>query len=437
MIKSFSIKNYRSFGEETTIDFTQSNRKKNLLPNYLEAGRHSISATTVIYGANASGKSNLLRAFYALRWLVLNSASFKVNTSMFFYDPFKLQTDYDKNPVEFGIEFFAAGIRYKYSFSYTKQRVENERLSYFPGGSREALLFERKADSPIIFGENFKGERKTIERMTMPNQLFLSKAAENNSESCIPPFVFFSERLNVPTFPPSLDYKADMSIIKKLAEEPDSAFAKKLNALITSLDTGISFIQATKEKLGKIISTSNKPIPEELKQWFLDNLQYKIKAAHRYLVDENNAKTEKIVFFDIDNESSGTISLLNQGGLIIEALEKGQVLILDEFEKNLHPIITSYLLKLFHHPDLNPYHAQLIFATHDITLLNEDNFNRDQIWFTQKNEAGCTTLIRCSDIKGLRMNVPLDKWYLSGRLGGTAIINDNDFILSMLNDEKS
>ena len=100
-------------------------------------------------------------------------------------------------------------------------------------------------------------------------------------------------------------------------------------------------------------------------------------------------------------------------------------------KKNLHPIITSYLIKLFNEKIFNPKNAQLIFATHDVTQLNEELFNRDQVWFTQKNEFGVTELIRCSDIKGLRLNAPLDKWYVAGRLGGTAIINDTNFVMAM------
>ena len=104
-------------------------------------------------------------------------------------------------------------------------------------------------------------------------------------------------------------------------------------------------------------------------------------------------------------------------------------MIIDEFEKNLHPIITKFLIKLFHNTNVNNNKSQLIFATHDISQLDNDTFRRDQIWFTEKNEFGATELISLSDIKGVRDTVPYDKWYESGRLGGTPIINELDFIL--------
>lgn len=132
-----------------------------------------------------------------------------------------------------------------------------------------------------------------------------------------------------------------------------------------------------------------------------------------------------------DDESTGTRSLFVIGGIVLDALEEGKLLIVDEFEKNLHPAITEYLIKLFHNDITNPKNAQLVFATHDVTQLSNDNFRRDQIWFTQKDEYGATELFRASDIGGVRLNTPLDKWYASGRFGVTPIIDDSDFLIAM------
>jgi AAA15 family ATPase/GTPase len=115
----------------------------------------------------------------------------------------------------------------------------------------------------------------------------------------------------------------------------------------------------------------------------------------------------------------------------LDALDHGRVLVVDEFEKNLHPSITQFLIQLFHNPVVNPNNAQLIFATHDITQLSNDHFRRDQVWFTEKNEFGATSLFRCSDIQGIRLGTPLDKWYASGRFGATPIIDDVDFLIEM------
>ena len=427
MIKSIEVRNFRSIKDKVVLDFSKSNRKKGNLANYRSVSSISIASTAVIYGANASGKSNLLKAFKAITYLVLHSAKFTPGDTLGPYEPFKLSKNEDKPPCFIELEFFLDQTRYIYTLAYSKESIEQETLQYFPNG-REATLYNRIKGRDIHFGDYFIGEKKIIEKITLPNQLFLSKAAENNAESILPVFNFFKNNLKIYPF---LNQYNESSLerfyAKRLADEPDSAFAKKLNALICALDTGILSISAKETDWKDLKFPDN--LPESLRQKIQEDFKYKIKTTHEFF-DENNQKSG-LVDFDIEEESTGTRSLLSLGGIIIDALEKGLILVIDEFEKNLHPLITSYLIKLFHEKLFNPKGAQLIFATHDATQLDEDLFNRDQIWLTQKNEFGATEFIRCSAINGLRLHAPLDKWYLTGRLGGTAIINDTDFVMAL------
>lgn len=427
MIKSVLVKNFRSIRERLVLDLAKSNRKRAILPNYHHAGNIELASSTVIYGANASGKSNLLRALKALQYLVLNSSKFAPDDAITAYEPFRLVNSTLSAPVMIESEFFIENVRYLYSLQYSKNRVEFEKLIYYPSG-REALLFERTPGSEITFGVQFKGEKKIIEKLTLPNQLFLSKAAENNAESCLPVFHYFKSQLLVYPFLEQYDEsELERLYAKRLANEPHSMFSHRLNTLICALDTGIRSITARETDWKKV------PFPyyvqENLKQKFQEDFKFEIKTSHD-LYDDNNTIIGTAEF-DLRDESVGTRTLLPLAGIILESLEKGSVLVIDEFEKNLHPIIISYLIKLFSTELTNPKKAQLLFATHDISQINDELFNRDQIWFTQKNEFGETELFRCSDIKGLRLHAPLDKWYISGRLGGTAIINDTDFILAM------
>jgi hypothetical protein len=427
MIKSASIQNFRSIKDLITLDFSKSNRKKGGLSNYISISNIEIATSSVIYGANASGKSNLLRAFKALEYLVLNSAKFAPDEKLGPFEPFRLAKGFDKKMVNIELEFFIDQIRYIYSLVFGEKLIVQEKLLFFPMG-KEATLFNRVKGKEIQFGEYFKGEKKTIEKLTLPNQLFLSKAAENNAESALPVFHFFKNRIKVyPFLNQYYESGLERFYAKRLADEPESPFAKKLNALICALDTGINSISAKETDWNSVKFPDN--MPDNIRKKIQEDFKYEIKTVHE-LFDENN-KSSGLIDFDIDEESTGTRSLLSIGGIIIDALEKGSVLVIDEFEKNLHPIITSYLIKLFNEKTFNPKNAQLIFATHDLTQLNEELFNRDQVWFTQKNEFGATELIRCSDIKGLRLNAPLDKWYVAGRLGGTAIINDTNFVMAM------
>ena len=427
MIKSVSVRNFRSIKDQITLDLSKSKRKKGNLANYISIANTNIATTTIIYGANASGKSNILRAFKVLEFLVLNSAKFEPEDKLDTFEPFRLAEGSEKKPISIELEFFIDQIRYIYLIVFGKKIIEQEKLLFFPLG-KEAVLFNRINGKEIQFGEYFKGEKKTIEKLTLPNQLFLSKAAENNAESALPVYQFFKNRIKVYPFLNQYNESGlERFYAKRLADEPESPFAKKLNALICALDTGINSISAKETDWNSVKFPDN--MPDNVRKKIQEDFKYEIKTVHE-LFDESN-KSSGLIDFDIDEESTGTRSLLSIGGIIIDALEKGSVLVIDEFEKNLHPIITSYLIKLFNEKIFNPKNAQLIFATHDITQLNEDLFNRDQVWFTQKNEFGVTELIRCSDIKGLRLNTPLDKWYVAGRLGGTAIINDTNFVMAM------
>lgn len=427
MIKSIVIQNFRSIKSKVLLDLTKSSRKKATLQNYLNAGSFDISASTVIYGANASGKSNILRALKALQFLLLNSAKFTPDEPIPSYEPFRLVKDTVSAPVFLKVEFIIDSVRYFYSVSYTRLQIESEKLTYYPNG-REALLFDRVHGKDIVFGEYYIGEKKIIEKLTLPNQLFLSKATENNAESCLPVFHYFKSKLRVyPFLNQYNESELKRFYVKRLASDPSSNFSRKMSTLICALDTGIQSITARETDWTNNPSFS--VLPENLRTKTQENYKYEVKTIHNFY-DENNSIIGTAEF-DLSEESVGTRSLLPLAGIILDSLDRGSVLVIDEFEKNLHPLIVSYLIKLFSTQFTNPNRAQLLFATHDSSQLNDEIFNRDQIWFTQKNEFGETELFRCSDIKGLRLHTPLDKWYISGRLGGTAIIDDTDFLLAI------
>jgi hypothetical protein len=214
-----------------------------------------------------------------------------------------------------------------------------------------------------------------------------------------------------------------------LAEQQDSGVTIKLNAFICALDTWVLSVSSKEVDDQSFKFPDN--VPDEIKRKIQEDYKNDIKTTHPLFEGGKLVGNE---LFDVEDESTGTKSLLVIGGIILDSLETGRVLIVDEFEKNLHPSITSYLICLFHNPLTNPKNAQLIFATHDITQLANGAFMRDQIWFTEKNEFGVTELYACSDIKGIRTENPLDKWYASGKLEPTPIINDVDFLLKMQED---
>ncbi|MEZ4850272.1 MAG: ATP-binding protein [Bacteroidia bacterium] len=415
--------------DKTELIMTKTSLR-GLKSNTFEAGKNiKLVKSAIIFGPNASGKSGFLRAFKALEYLVLRSANFKPNEKIAPYEPYKLNTRQSSAPVNFEIEFVNK-VRYEYLVSFSSDYIVSEELFHYPNLTRK-LLYSRKRGKEIKFGESYKGGKKTIEKLLLPNQLFLTKAAENNVESVLDVFQFFDRGMMV--FPFLEEYRESTIsrlYAQRLAENHKSNFSKRFNALICALDTGISGVSAEEVDWNSYHFPNN--MPDDIKNSFQEQYKYDIKTQH-LLFDGN--KEIGVEHFDIEEESTGTKSLFVIGGIILDALETGRVLIVDEFEKNMHPRITQYLIQLFHNDLTNPRNAQLIFATHDITQLSNDNFRRDQVWFTEKDEFGATTLYRCSDIKGIRLGTPLDKWYASGRFGATPLINDSDFLIEMQTDE--
>ncbi len=430
MIVKFCVTNFRSIRETVELNLEKSSLR-GLGSNHFNVDKRlKLLKSSIIFGPNASGKSSLLRAFKALEYLVKKSSSFKPDDKIAPYEPHRLESSFSTNPVIFEIEFISNAIRYEYFLSFYQNQIEKEELHYFPNAVR-TLLFSRLIGKEIKFGEYYRGGKKTIEKLLLPNQLFLSKAAENNVESILDVYRFFDAGLMV--FPFLEDYREttlSKLFARRLAEDKNSKFSKRFNKLICALDTGISSVTAEEVDWEKYRFPSN--TPDEFKSQFREQFKYDIKTQHPFFNGKEQIGSES---FELEDESTGTKSLFVIGGIILDALEAGRVLVVDEFEKNLHPSITQFLINLFHNPNTNPKSAQLIFATHDITQLSDDSFRRDQVWFTEKNEFGATSLYRCSDIKGIRLGTPLDKWYASGRFGATPLINEVDFLIEMQEDE--
>lgn len=426
MLVSFAVTNFRSIRERIELNMIKSGLK-GLNSNFFKApNKKQLLKSAVIFGPNASGKSAFLMGIKALEYLVLESSGWKPDETIDPYEPHRLERKYVGNPVRFEISFIANKLQYDYRVSFTSQRIEMEELFYYPNSSK-TLLYSRLAGKDIKFGDYYKGPRKTLEKLLLPNQLFLSKAAENNVDVLLEAYRFFTKGISV--YPIMGDfYENNLARLyaRKLAEDKGSTFSRRFNALICALDTGITSVSVEEVDWKNYNFPGN--MPEDIKKKFQEDYKYDIKTSHP-VFDGDNAVDN--AYFDVQDESAGTKSLFAIGGVIIETLDTGGVLVVDEFEKSLHPSITKFLIQLFHNDTINQNNAQLLFATHDITQLSNDNFRRDQVWFAEKSEFGATRLFRCSDILGIRLNTPLDKWYESGRFGATPIINDVDFLIEM------
>lgn len=422
MILELKVKNFKSIKDWQSFTMLAESNIKEHENHIIENENHEILSTSLIYGRNASGKSNLLNALKTLQYMVLESGEFKVDTIIQSYEPYKLDLSCLESPTELHLDFIAKdNIRYVYEIGFNKNEIEYEVLKFYPK-SQPATLFERRKGLNIKYGEYLTGRKKDIEDKLYKNQLFLSKIGTNKLEDLVQPYKFFSKYLFIFSFHDSkYDEALTQIYTNRLADGKVPFFKENMNRLMKEADTGIERIELTEEDI------DIKKLPDQMsnqeKKDLIDRFKFKIRTIHKTF--EGN-KEVGLTEFKLEEESTGTIKLLGLGGLILEALVDGQVLIIDELDKSLHPKLTKVLINIFHSAKTNPKNAQLIFATHDVSLLDNSLFRRDQIWFAEKELQGCSHYYSIADISGVRATSPFEKYYMSGRLGAIPVINENE-----------
>jgi len=421
MLIEFNVQNFRSIKNEVTLSLVASSDKSldnNLIKtDFLE---DNLLRSAVIYGANASGKSNIVLAFNSLMKLVMESHTFQKGNHIN-YLPFKLDKQYISKPSKFEIVFIQNGIKYIYGVSFVTEKIIDEYLYYYPK-DRKAIIFERKDTNNYKFTIN-KKEQKFISEKTLDNVLYLSNSTKLKYDKTSEAFDWFKDNLGivgVANHPQLIDYT-----VHKLNE--DEKMKETILRALIKADLGINDLFASFET----ISIDDIPITlrEQLKSLISNregNLEkMDIKTIHKVLDEVGN---EDYVEFDFEEESEGTKRLFSLIGLWIDSLNNGRVLIVDELDTRLHHLLSVFLIKLFNDPIQNKNNAQLIFTTHDTNLLNQEIFRRDQIWFTEKNHnKGNTDLYSLIEYSP-RKDKNIQKGYLAGRYGAIPFISNDRII---------
>jgi AAA15 family ATPase/GTPase len=404
MLHYFKIKNFRSIRDEVTLTMeADPGKKEKLKDRTFTVNNTELIKTNILYGRNASGKSNVLKALLYLKRLVIDSDKYKHGMNIPEYEPFIFDPDFANKDTEFEITFAAEnGIKYIYEMHYNRKEFTYESLDFFPTGVRKANLFKREKKK-FTYGSYFKGEKKLVEDNLLPNQLFLSKSASFDFDYLKETYEFFNMDL--------LSYLFDVNIldfIQILNYELHSMgdFKRNLLKLLKNGDTNIIDYEI-KEEI-RIAEETDKKLKN-------------IITKHRQF---NYGKESGYGLLNFNEESQGTQKLYAVSTFILITLSMGGVLIIDELDKSLHPLLTRMLINLFHDPKNNPKNAQLIFATHDVSLLDNEMFRRDQITFIEKEYEGNTDIYRLSDIKGVKENIPYEKWYMSGMFSAIPVIGN-------------
>ena len=417
MLIEFNVQNFRSIKEEVTFSLVAS-ADKSLDNNLIETDmlRDNLLRSAVIYGANASGKSNFVLACNSLKNMVIQSRMFQKGTKIN-YSPFKLDKKYLSKPSKFEVVFIKNNIKYIYGVSFNSEKIIDEYLYYYPEG-RRALIFERRDTNNYRFTIDRK-EQIFISEKTLDNVLYLSNSTYLNYDKTSKAFDWFIDDfgiIGVADHPALIEYT-----IQKLNEDVKmKGFI--LKALIEA-DLGINDLSASLEVIPIDESPIPIPIREQLKAFITDSggkfVNMDITTIHKVLDEIGN---ENYVKFDFEEESEGTKRLFSLIGPWIDSLNNGRVLIVDELDTKLHHLLNVFLIKLFNDPTQNKNNAQLIFTTHNTNLLDLDIFRRDQIWFTEKNPSkGSTDLYSLIEFRP-RKDKNIQKGYLAGRYGAIPFI---------------
>jgi len=429
MLIEFSVANFRSFKDTVTLSMVAAKLKAR--DSQLDEdcvveidSKLSLLKSAGIYGPNASGKSNLAAAMAFMKVYVMNSTMGMQTEQPIPVESFRLCDTTIDQPSEFEVVFRLEDHKiYRYGFKATTERVVEEWL-YFVPSSREAKLFTRKEDDIEVNSEpNRFREGKGLEHMTRPNALFLSVVNQFNGEVAKKVIKAFLD-LNVITAAmddtPLLQYTVGWL--------QDEHLKQNVVRFVGALDLGIRDFQIEEQ----VITSDNIPvgIPTQFREMVLGGTQLDIKTVHRKFGNANHpAGSEE---FDlIRNESNGTQKLVALAAPILDSLRSGKVLVVDEIDARLHPLLTRAIIKLFNSRDTNSSGAQLIFITHDTSLLDAALLRRDQYWFTEKDHYEASHLYSLAEFKSdtVRNDSSYDKGYKSGRYGAIPFLGELDEVV--------
>ena len=413
MILNLEFNNFRSF--KNTCSFTtEPNASKAKTDNIYEipvlVGENKKALKiSFIYGANASGKTNIIKFLYGFRRWVLNLDN-RVGEDIALYHPFKFDPDYANAPTGFSIEFITEKIRYCYEISFGRKHILNETLIYYPKG-KQTILYKRVCGGDeshfdtISFGSSLTSN-KTFN--VFQNQLLLSKfLMDTPSEEITPAAQYFSNMIVSNGFHEDTMLEDDKDKIRWLYSSPKNQ--ERLSEFLAFADTGLVDLNLQK---------------------MTDNIE--VSGLHKTFREGENIGKENL---PLKEESFGTRALFMIGCDILKALESGSPFIIDEMDSGLHSYITELIVKIFRNDRINKNHSQLIFTTHDVNLLDQNTVRRDQIWFTEKNSRGESEIYSLSDFEDVREDTAFDKWYMNNKFGGVPTLKSLENLFVSENNE--
>lgn len=424
MLIEFRAENHRSIREEQVITLEAMKRlgdDDDPRPRSIDGSKNKLLPVAAVYGANASGKSNMLSAIAFMREAVLHSHNKWNPEGGIERDPFSWGTGPEQSSF-FEVIILIDGVKYQYGFELNDERITEEWLFAWPKGHKQKW-FTRDNDE-FTFGESLAGDKEGIKRNTRINSLFLSTAVQNNNEAVLPVFRWFhnleiirvgigSNQVNRKEFYIPIKFAIATFLSESSTNQSRQKFIEKtgvnsqlinqFKSLMKKADLGICDFRVVEKEIND---------NETVKKIELIEFKHNID-------DENSWLPET-------EQSSGTKIWFDLSFLMLLSLTHGKTLVVDEIESKLHPLLVMEIIKTFNDPESNPKNAQLIFSTHDPKLLgpsfDQPALRRDQIWLTEKDQHGETHLIPLTNFKA-RKNENIEFGYLQGRFGAIPFLD--------------
>ena len=417
MLIQFTVENFYSLKNETTLSLLAGKDKEH--EEYLqEANNERVLPTVAIYGANAAGKTNIMKAITAAVMTIRTSNDRQFNDPLYWIVPFAFDHESINKPSRFDFIFINNGKKFQYGFLADNTKIYEEYL-YEYKTARDTLIFERTNTNQYKFNRQYKKVLNEIVENNTPNKLFLATATSWNAEITRDAYMWFANKID--TYNDKIRDQADLLEIIEKEDEVIKPFIKTLlkNADINIFDYDIE-------------SKSSNEYPPFLQvvDEYKDQIQavrktFRISTMHKII---NKNGVEEVYRLPLSMESNGTSQLFFLGPIIKHALDYGKTIFVDELDNSLHPLLMDYIIDIFNNKDSNPNNAQLIFNSHSTKELSLDIFRRDQIYFTEKDDDSGITELYSLDEFSVRKSENINKGYLQGRYGAIPTIGSEDLL---------
>lgn len=428
MLIEFTVGNFRSFAEPVTLSM-EATKLRSQDPEVDERNSFNTVANqqllkvATIYGANASGKSNLLKALRFMTTFVQESSLGVSPTGNIAVEPFRLRTDLREQPSFFQIVFLLENMRVQYGFTVSKDRVHSEWLDTYPKGRKRSLFTRSETD--IVTGKDFvEGRLIAKQGLTRPNSLFLTVVAQFQGAQAQKIVNFLGVYFTVIDLP-TIQVLPEVTKNVLFGSDKQLKIRHRVVEIVTALDLGILGLEPTESRKSQAImlaETADDYLVEESAEPNGKEDKVRVRTLHE-LYDP----TGKVIGEDrldlLNDESEGTRKLFGLAWYIQFALTNGTNLFIDELDSSLHPSLTREILTLFQDAKSNPRNAQIVVTTHDTSLLDKELLRRDQIWFVEKNRFGVSHLYSLAEFQ-VRNDAPFERDYIRGRYGAIPLIGD-------------